>query len=77
MSKATKVDRVVTYHEWLLPIEPHDPLLRGLSKPSYKLKNLIKSHDTLIRLSWKNTLKTKIITSTLPKSLWPLYLRGW
>ena len=41
MSKATKVDRVVTYHEWLLPIEPHDPLLRGLSKPSYKLKNII------------------------------------
>ena len=36
----------------------------------------IKSHDTLIRLSWKIMWQTKIITYPL-KSPWPLNLRGW
>ena len=43
---ATELGRAVTYHERLLPIKPHDPLVKLSCKIMRQIKNYNSVHQT-------------------------------
>ena len=80
MSMATKLYRVVAYHEGLPSIKSHNPMVTKFGRMVTYLDGLllIKSHDRLIRWSCKITWQTKIITSPLSQcSCSPNLVEWW
>lgn len=69
----TKLDKVVTYLEELLPLKSHDLLITWPQGGT----PLTKSFDPLIIWSGEVRLQIKNVISSLLQNLWPLSFAGF